>query len=93
MPAIELHAAGGPTPPKNPQPTIDRIDELARRILTGDLLLPKFQRAMRSGGFPRRIVLCVLRAAAQLSTRSLDPCLLAQVYAFRNDGGDGQCPS
>ena len=44
MPAIELHAAGGLTPPKDPQPTIDRIDELARRMLTGDILLPKFQR-------------------------------------------------
>jgi hypothetical protein len=30
--------------PKDPQPTIDRIDELARRILAGDILLPKFQR-------------------------------------------------
>lgn len=30
--------------PKDPQPNIDRIDELARRILTGDILLPKFQR-------------------------------------------------
>jgi hypothetical protein len=31
--------------PKDPQPTVDRIDELARRILVGDILLPKFQRA------------------------------------------------
>lgn len=31
-------------PPKDPQPTVDRIDELARRVLTGDILLPKFQR-------------------------------------------------
>jgi len=31
--------------PKDPQPNIDRIDELARRILTGDILLPKFQRS------------------------------------------------
>jgi hypothetical protein len=48
----------------------------------------EFQRAMRSGGVPRRIVLCVLRAAAQLSTRALDPCPFAQVYACRNDGGE-----
>jgi hypothetical protein len=36
----------GPTapPPKEPKPSVDRIDELARRILTGDILLPKFQR-------------------------------------------------
>jgi hypothetical protein len=30
--------------PKDPQPSVDRIDDLARRILTGDILLPKFQR-------------------------------------------------
>ena len=37
----------GPTAPvpKDPQPSVDRIDELARRILVGDILLPKFQRA------------------------------------------------
>lgn len=36
----------GPTAivPKDPQPSVDRIDDLARRILTGDILLPKFQR-------------------------------------------------
>lgn len=36
----------GPTAPvpKDPQPSVDRIDELARRILKGDILLPKFQR-------------------------------------------------
>jgi uncharacterized protein with ParB-like and HNH nuclease domain len=36
----------GPTAPvpKEPKPSIDRIDELARRILSGDILLPKFQR-------------------------------------------------
>jgi hypothetical protein len=33
------------TVPKDPQPSVDRIDDLARRILTGDILLPKFQRA------------------------------------------------
>lgn len=31
-------------PPKDPQPSVDRIDELARRVLNGDILLPKFQR-------------------------------------------------
>lgn len=38
--------ASGPTAPvpKDPQPSVDRIDELARRIRTGDILLPKFQR-------------------------------------------------
>lgn len=30
--------------PRDPQTNIDRIDELARRILAGDILLPKFQR-------------------------------------------------
>jgi len=29
---------------KAPQPSVDRIDELAGRILSGDILLPKFQR-------------------------------------------------
>lgn len=29
----------------DPSPTVDRIDGLARRILIGDILLPKFQRA------------------------------------------------
>ena len=39
-------ASSGPTAPvpKDPQPSVDRIDELARRILSGDILLPKFQR-------------------------------------------------
>lgn len=39
-------ATSGPTAPvpKDPQPSVDRIDELARRIRTGDILLPKFQR-------------------------------------------------
>jgi hypothetical protein len=42
----ELTTISGPTAqaPKDPQPSVDRIDELARRILTGDVLLPKFQR-------------------------------------------------
>ena len=30
--------------PKDPQPSVDRIDDLAHRILNGDILLPKFQR-------------------------------------------------
>ncbi len=33
-----------PTSLKDPQPSVDRIEELARRILTGDIYLPKFQR-------------------------------------------------
>jgi hypothetical protein len=39
-------ANSGPTAPipKDPQPAVDRIDELARRIRSGDILLPKFQR-------------------------------------------------
>lgn len=31
-------------PIKDPQPSVDRIDDLASRILTGDIYLPKFQR-------------------------------------------------
>jgi len=31
-------------PSKDPQPSVDRIDDLARQILKGDILLPKFQR-------------------------------------------------
>jgi hypothetical protein len=38
----EKPLAAGPS--KDPQPSVDRIDELARRILAGDILLPKFQR-------------------------------------------------
>lgn len=30
--------------PKDPDPKTDRIDELARRVLKGDILLPRFQR-------------------------------------------------
>src|SRR4051794_15261833 len=29
---------------KAPQPTVDRVEELAARILNGDIILPKFQR-------------------------------------------------
>lgn len=41
------NAATAPTPAKpikDPQPSVDRIDDLAKRILTGDIYLPKFQR-------------------------------------------------
>jgi hypothetical protein len=31
-------------PSRAPEPTVDRIEELAGRILRGDILLPKFQR-------------------------------------------------
>src|SRR5947207_3188958 len=38
-------AAPAPVKPiKDPQPSVDRIDDLAKRILTGDIFLPKFQR-------------------------------------------------
>ncbi|NTW50580.1 MAG: DUF262 domain-containing protein [Chlorobiales bacterium] len=42
-----LVPTSGPTAPvpKDPQPSVDRVDELARRILSGDILLPKFQRS------------------------------------------------
>jgi hypothetical protein len=44
---MAIAATSGPTAPvpKDPQPSVDRIDGLARRILTGDILLPKFQRS------------------------------------------------
>lgn len=41
------NAAAAPLPVKpikDPQPSVDRIDDLAKRILTGDIYLPKFQR-------------------------------------------------
>ncbi|MDH3975396.1 MAG: DUF262 domain-containing protein [Deltaproteobacteria bacterium] len=39
-------AKSGPTAslPKDPQPSVDRIDDLASRVIKGDILLPKFQR-------------------------------------------------
>jgi len=41
----EVNCSGPEAPlPKDPQPSVDRIDELARRILEGDILLPRFQR-------------------------------------------------
>jgi hypothetical protein len=33
-----------PKAEKAPQPTVDRVEELAGRILSGDIILPKFQR-------------------------------------------------
>ncbi len=46
IPNRAMVPASGPTAPvpKDPQPSVDRIDELARRVITGDILLPKFQR-------------------------------------------------
>jgi hypothetical protein len=43
----EAPIGSGPTAPvpKEPTPSVDRIDVLAGRILTGDILLPKFQRS------------------------------------------------
>jgi hypothetical protein len=40
-------ATSGPTAPapREPQPSVDRIENLAGRILTGDIVLPKFQRS------------------------------------------------
>lgn len=37
----------GPTAslPREPKPSVDRVEELAMRILQGDILLPKFQRS------------------------------------------------
>lgn len=42
-----VNKISGPTAavPKDPQPSVDRFDDLARRILSGDILLPKFQRS------------------------------------------------
>jgi hypothetical protein len=41
-----VEASGGTAPVvrRDPQPSVDRIEALASRILTGDILLPKFQR-------------------------------------------------
>jgi hypothetical protein len=44
VPAAVPVAAPAPKPIKDPQPSVDRIDDLAKRILTGDIYLPKFQR-------------------------------------------------
>lgn len=35
---------GAPSPFKDPRPSVERISQLAHRVLTGDILLPKFQR-------------------------------------------------
>src|SRR5215212_34537 len=37
-------SATGQLAEQDPSPSVDRIDDLARRILKGDILLPKFQR-------------------------------------------------
>jgi hypothetical protein len=40
----EVNEVGPLVPlPKDPQPSVDRIDELAQRIHAGDILLPKFE--------------------------------------------------
>jgi hypothetical protein len=41
---VEASGAGTTRVRKDPQPSVDRIEALASRILTGDILLPKFQR-------------------------------------------------
>jgi hypothetical protein len=38
------HTTMTPKAEKAPQPTVDRVEELAGRILNGDIILPKFQR-------------------------------------------------
>jgi len=54
----------GPTAPvpKDPQPSVDRIDVLARRVLAGDILLPQFQREFV---WKRQQVLDLLDSIAQ----------------------------
>ncbi len=46
VPVETATAVSGPqaAPPREPKPSVDRLDELARRILSGDIILPKFQR-------------------------------------------------
>lgn len=42
---MNMTAVSASTKPiKDPQPSVDRIDDLAKRILNGDIYLPKFQR-------------------------------------------------
>jgi hypothetical protein len=48
--------------PKDPQPSVDRIDELAQRIHAGDILLPKFQREFI---WDRKQVLLLLDSVAR----------------------------
>lgn len=59
-----MQAISGPTAPvpKDPQPSVDRIDELARRIISGDILLPKFQ---RSFVWERKQILTLLDSVAR----------------------------
>jgi hypothetical protein len=47
---------------KDPQPSVDRIDDLAKRILNGDIYLPKFQREFV---WERRQVLDLLDSVAR----------------------------
>jgi hypothetical protein len=42
--SVPAAAATSGQPSRAPEPTVDRIDELANRILHGDILLPKFRR-------------------------------------------------
>lgn len=43
-PAVAVQTVASGQPSRAPEPTVDRIEELANRILHGDILLPKFQR-------------------------------------------------
>lgn len=47
---------------KDPRPTVERISQLAQRVLTGDILLPKFQRDFV---WPREKVLDLLDSIAR----------------------------
>ncbi|MEU0616235.1 DUF262 domain-containing protein [Streptomyces albogriseolus] len=47
---------------KDPRPTVERISQLAQRVLTGDILLPKFQRDFV---WPREKVLGLLDSIAR----------------------------
>jgi hypothetical protein len=44
MVLMSAESPSNPKPIKDPQPSVDRIDDLAKRILNGDIYLPKFQR-------------------------------------------------
>ena len=41
---MDVSAQGRPEVQKAPHPSVDRVEELAGRILSGDIILPKFQR-------------------------------------------------
>lgn len=52
-----------PAPPfRDPKPSVERISRLAQRVLTGDILLPKFQRDFV---WPREKVIGLLDSIAQ----------------------------